>query len=416
MESGMNRRKLFASVAAVVLVTVAGLLVWSAIQERAKAAKRESEILKEIKPEQLKEVLKSEATADAPTVREIASDPGKRKDFLEGLEQHLSLAGQARREGFAETEEFRVNLKYKQDILLADLYRAKLSKGKKRLYVVPQADIDRVWSDPANVRDFEKTMDVLYDLRKRAADAKGGKLPATRLKGDSLKKAKSNFAQTTVLSAMAREDKEFMAQPVIPLRMKIVEAGLLANELLIANYKSFLPTQAEIRQYLAEHPEYDSNRKIEMAKSVLAKVRAGEDFAKLAEKFSEDGGSSYRGGLYEDIGTGALWPEVEAAALKLNPGEIVPGLVESEMGYHMVMLVNNKTPKDGGPVKFSIRHIVIQKKFEEPGDPIPGMRRPFMTAVEIAKQQIEKRKREAFIAEIKARSPVKLPDDFKFDV
>ncbi|REJ77305.1 MAG: hypothetical protein DWQ47_13015 [Acidobacteria bacterium] len=411
MSLSIEKKRLAASVTVIGLFAVVGLIVWSVVEERAKAAKIETEILKGLTEEQLNEVLKSEATADRLTVKELSKDQQKRKSFLEGLREHLALAAQARREGFAELEDFRLNFEYKTDLLLADLYRVKLSQGMNRLYVVTKAEMEKVWEDPANEERFGKTMDALHGIRERASDAKGSRNPANYPRGEVLKKARDNFSRTMVLASMARADEEFMGQPVIPLRIKILEAGLLSNDYLIANYKDFLPTQAEIEAYLASHPEFDPKKKLELAKGVFAKVMAGENFEKLAEEYSEDARSSHRGGLYEGVTSGVLWPEIEEKALQMKPGEVHDGLIESEIGYHILKLMSNET-KEGGEVRYTVRHIVIQKKFEEPGEELPGIPRPFMTPIEIAKQQVEKQKREAFIAQVISASPVSLPEDF----
>lgn len=416
MSLTIEKTRLVAGVTVVALLIVVGLVVWSVIQERANAARTESEILKEIDQKELAEVLKSEATADVMAIRELSQNPERRKEFLDGLEEHLALAARARREGYAEAEDFRINLEYKTDILLGDLYQAKLSEGKDRLYVVPPAKMEKVWKDPSNEARYKRTMDALLRIRRKAAEAKGDKVPVTELKGESLRKSRDNFARTMVLSAMARSDKEFMAQPAIPLRIKILEAGLLANDYLIANYPGFIPTQAEIADYLAKHPEYDPKRKFEKAKKLLAKAKSGEDFAELAKKYSEDGRSSHRGGLYEDVGIGVLWPEFEERVRTMRPGEIADELVETGLGWHILRFEGSKADPKTGRYLFSVRHIVLQKKFEEPGKKIPGISRPFMTPAEIAAQEVEKQKREAFIARIKETSPVSLPKDFKVDL
>jgi len=74
------------------------------------------------------------------------------------------------------------------------------------------------------------------------------------------------------------------------------------------------------------------------AEAVLNRVKAGEDFATLANEFSEDPGSNTNGGLYTGVGMGEFVSEYEQAAISLQPGEIYPTLVESSHGYHIIKL------------------------------------------------------------------------------
>jgi peptidyl-prolyl cis-trans isomerase D len=70
------------------------------------------------------------------------------------------------------------------------------------------------------------------------------------------------------------------------------------------------------------------------AEEVLKKVKAGEDFAKLAEKYSEDS-SAAQGG---DLGTfprGKMVPTFEQAAFALEPGQ-TSDIVESPFGFHII--------------------------------------------------------------------------------
>ncbi len=74
---------------------------------------------------------------------------------------------------------------------------------------------------------------------------------------------------------------------------------------------------------------------------VLAKAKAGEDFAGLAKQFSEDPGSKDNGGLYEDFGRGAMVKPFEDAAFSVPVGQI-SGIVETSFGYHILQVVGRK--------------------------------------------------------------------------
>jgi parvulin-like peptidyl-prolyl isomerase len=74
---------------------------------------------------------------------------------------------------------------------------------------------------------------------------------------------------------------------------------------------------------------------------ILARARAGEDFAGLAKEFSEDPGSKDNGGLYEDKGRGTWVKPFEDAAFSVPVGQI-SGIVETTYGYHVIKVENRK--------------------------------------------------------------------------
>ncbi len=74
---------------------------------------------------------------------------------------------------------------------------------------------------------------------------------------------------------------------------------------------------------------------------ILAKAKAGEDFAALAKQYSEDPGSKDNGGLYEDFGRGAMVKPFEDAAFSVPVGEL-SGIVETTYGYHILKVVDRK--------------------------------------------------------------------------
>lgn len=85
----------------------------------------------------------------------------------------------------------------------------------------------------------------------------------------------------------------------------------------------------------------DSMRVAALAKAqeVAARAKAGEDFAALAQIYSEDPGSQSRGGYLGYIKGGRLIYPFEKVAFAMNPGEISDP-VETRFGYHIIKVHN----------------------------------------------------------------------------
>lgn len=81
------------------------------------------------------------------------------------------------------------------------------------------------------------------------------------------------------------------------------------------------------------------------AQEVAAKAQAGEDFAALAQQYSEDPGSQSRGGYLGYIKGGRLIYPFEKVAFAMQPGEISEP-VETRFGYHIIK-VHNVRPDQG---------------------------------------------------------------------
>lgn len=74
------------------------------------------------------------------------------------------------------------------------------------------------------------------------------------------------------------------------------------------------------------------------AKSLLAKVKKGEDFATLAEKNSDDTGTAANGGQFDMINNDMVDEAYRKAVLKLKAGQLHNTVVESDFGYFIIKL------------------------------------------------------------------------------
>ncbi len=92
-------------------------------------------------------------------------------------------------------------------------------------------------------------------------------------------------------------------------------------------------------------PAADRKGARERADALLAQVRKAPDtFAEVARKNSQDPGSAPNGGDLDFFARGAMVKPFEDAAFSLNKGDI-SDVVESDFGFHIIKLVDVKTPK-----------------------------------------------------------------------
>lgn len=85
----------------------------------------------------------------------------------------------------------------------------------------------------------------------------------------------------------------------------------------------------------------ERQKALDKLESLRERILAGENFAELATKYSEDPGSARVGG---DLGLqkrGTFVPEFEAAAYNLTEGELSE-IVESQFGFHLIELIKRR--------------------------------------------------------------------------
>jgi peptidyl-prolyl cis-trans isomerase SurA len=123
----------------------------------------------------------------------------------------------------------------------------------------------------------------------------------------------------------------------------------------------FFSTEVEVGQIVilgkvGKSRKIEARKKLEDIKKQI--VEGGVDFEFLAKAYSEDPGSAKDGGNLGFWGKGAMVPEYEAAALKLEPKGISE-IVESPFGYHLIQLLEKKGNE------YNSRHILIKPESGE---------------------------------------------------
>lgn len=94
----------------------------------------------------------------------------------------------------------------------------------------------------------------------------------------------------------------------------------------------------------ADADEAAKKAALQKAKDALAKIRAGADFAKLAETLSDDAGSKKKGGELGFIERGQMVPPFEKVAFALKPGEVSDPVL-TRFGYHLIQVEEHRPAK-----------------------------------------------------------------------
>jgi peptidyl-prolyl cis-trans isomerase D len=110
------------------------------------------------------------------------------------------------------------------------------------------------------------------------------------------------------------------------------------------------------------------------AEELLAAVKKSPgSFAEVARKNSQDPGSAANGGDLDFFARGAMTKPFEEATFALKKGEI-SGLVETEFGYHIIMVTDIKAPKQRSfeemrpELEADLKKQQAQRKYAEAAD------------------------------------------------
>jgi hypothetical protein len=254
---------------------------------------------------------------------------------------------------------------------------------------------------PAHEKKFDDFLKVKLEILKRndAASTADPVSPEVR------EEARKTFARISIRDIESRTRARRL-QPdfwvLNALQVKLQQAQFLARQYADTRADEILATEDDIDEYIQDHPELDRSTQRTKAEQILARAVAGEDFAALANEFTEDPGNAgpqgKNGGLYKDVPLGQMIPEFEQGALALKAGQVAPQLVETVYGYHVIKLDR----KGGTPETYDVRHILLATTIKDPEDP-DGREVPVR---EFVRQKLQRENGDIFVARLVAENNI----------
>jgi peptidyl-prolyl cis-trans isomerase D len=156
---------------------------------------------------------------------------------------------------------------------------------------------------------------------------------------------------------------EYVAIDPQKIRERVVVSPQDAERYYNSNIDQYsTPEEVRASHILLKTEGKDEAAVRKQAEDLLAKVKAGGDFAALATQFSEDEASKARGGDLDFFPRGRMVPEFDAVAFSLQPGN-VSDLVKTQYGFHIIKATERRQPTQR-PFEEVRDQIIEQLKWE----------------------------------------------------
>ncbi len=154
------------------------------------------------------------------------------------------------------------------------------------------------------------------------------------------------------IGARAAERAKIAELPEFTLRMNYFRQKVLMDEFISRQSKSAASTEAARKLYddtmKTMKPEEEVRarhilvEKEDEAKAALARVRKGEDFAKVAAELSRDPGSGKEGGDLGYFTQDRMVPQFGAVAFQLKAGDVSEP-VQTQFGWHVIKVEDKRS-------------------------------------------------------------------------
>jgi peptidyl-prolyl cis-trans isomerase C len=241
-----------------------------------------------------------------------------------------------------------------------------LSRSRGIFAIVTAAALALMLGTPVQAQDKDPVLakvngQEIHQSDIAVAEEEAGQLPqmSPEQKQDYL----IRFTADMLLLAKAAEDKKLGDTPDFKRRMDFAHNKLLMETLLQQTGKAALTDDAmhkvydeavkqmgaeqevHARHILIRVPAGDdkaSKEAEDKIKAVIARLKKGEDFAKVAEEVTEDPSGKANGGDLGYFTKDQMVPEFSEVAFKLDKGQISDP-VKTQFGWHVIKVEDKRT-------------------------------------------------------------------------
>ena len=418
-----------------ILAIGVGLVVW-----KNKVGGHSKQSFNTISKEEVEMLLSDVAKSNPMILKRLKEDPEMKKQQMDNLKQLLAFASQAQKDGLADDPINKQEMESIRAEILAVNYDREINKDKGPMPpfgFITEDMVNAYWADtnpPASngggfmdklglgggsheTRTHEEEFNDFLNAKVQLLKSSGPEMKDREISEEEKTQARDIFAKTRIYktefeqkAAAGELPQEFIDKA--NLQVKLQQAQFLARLYSQKVGDQNKVTDEEVTAYIAAHPELDPAAKRAKAEEILARAKNGEDFAALANEFSEDPGNKgadgeAQGGIYKDVPKGRMVAPFEAAALALEPGQVSPELVETDFGFHIIKLERKLENKDNAET-YDVRHILISTGYKDPENPTARE----VPVKDYVRNKLEEEKEKKMLDDIVAANNVSVPEDF----
>ncbi|HEV7889308.1 MAG TPA: peptidylprolyl isomerase, partial [Pyrinomonadaceae bacterium] len=236
----------------------------------------------------------------------------ERKKLADDIRQLLAVAEDAREKGYMDKPEVKRQLEMMHLVVIAQLYSKKQRDAKAEGWMPKPEEVKAYSKNPENMKQVEGYMENIKKL---------GLVPeGVEITEELKERFRLQWAPMAILAQRARA-AGVEGERATQLQIQFQQAVALDNIYEAELSKKLEPTEQEIQDYFAKHPELDPSVARRKAEGILRRARAGEDFDKLAKENSDEPGAKDSGGDLGWFGRGRMVKPFEEAAFALKDNE-----------------------------------------------------------------------------------------------
>ena len=196
----------------------------------------------------------------------------------------------------------------------------------------------------------------LNDQMARVRTALGGDQEAEAYFGKSLYQLRKEWKEQLQDNSLIQQEQSEIAKSIPELTPYDVKQYL---DTVDVDNLPVIPIKYKMSQ-ICIYPDREK-AKMECKERLLAlreRIMNGEKFTTLARLYSEDPGSSRKGGELGMASKDIFWPAFSDAAMSLKPG-VISQIVETPDGFHIIQIIEKKGDM------FNARHILLKPKYTD---------------------------------------------------